>query len=188
MNREGWLTELADRMRPVFKDFTLGKFRVTCGWPAQMALSPTRKRVGECHGPASSTDGHAELFISPVLAKPIEVAGVLCHEMAHVVAGVKAAHGKGFVRVIRHIGLTQGKPTSADLGPILKARVEKLLSTMGSYPHAAMTPVAKVSIKMKSVTVLECECGCRITMSLKMIELYGPPTCACGSELKPIKD
>ena len=184
-NREGWLTELADRLKPIFKDFRVGKFRVTCGWPCRNGVSGRNRRIGECHAPQSSADGYSELFISPVLDKPIEVAGVLCHEMTHVVAGVEAAHGKGFVRVARHVGLTKGRPTSADMGPLLRERVGKIVEPLGPYPHSKLTPVPRVSVKTSSVRVLECDCGCRVTMSVKILDEHGPPTCPCGEVFQP---
>ncbi len=75
MNREGWLTEVAKQMEPIFSGYKLPAYRVTCGWPCKNALGARTKRVGECHGVASSTGGNFELFISPLLADPLEVSG-----------------------------------------------------------------------------------------------------------------
>jgi len=185
MNREAWLTEVAHQCLPIFKGFTIGKFRVTCGWPCTMALSKNR-RIGECHGPKSSSDGHSELFISPLLDKPVEVAGVLCHEIAHIAAGVEAAHGKQFLKVCTHVGLTHGKPTSISPGKRLTDRLHEITSKVGKYPHSAMKPMTKKAVKGSSVSVLECDCGCRITMSNKMLDEYGPPTCTCGKEFDKV--
>lgn len=124
------------------------------------------------------------MFISPLLAEPIQVADTLVHEMTHVAAGIKAAHGEGFLRVARHVGLTRGRPTSASMGDALKAKVQTLMADMPAYPHSAMNPVTKQVKRDPSVTTLECACGCRITMSVRMLDEHGPPRCACGEEFQ----
>lgn len=183
--REQWLTEAASRLAPAFKPWGFGKFRVTCGWPCVSALSPRRKRIGECHYPTSSADGTHELFISPSLAKPEDVVGTLAHELAHVVAGHKAAHGKGFVRVCKAVGLTKGKAVSAEPGERLAAEIAKWLPSLGPYPHAALVPARKIRTTPPSSVGLECpDCECRVTMSRKMLDDFGAPTCACGTEFQ----
>jgi hypothetical protein len=188
MNREGWLTELAKMVHPIFKGFTIPAYRVTCGWPSKFPLGARKRRIGECHGAKSSKGGVYELFISPVLDKPIEVAGVVCHELTHVAAGVEAGHERGFVKVARHIGLTKGKPTQAMPGPLLEEKLEKLISTLGQYPHQALSPIMQVKeTELKDLTVKCPGCGCRARMSIKWLEEAGVPTCGCGTPMQ-LKD
>lgn len=180
MNREGWLTELSAQLTLLFKGFRVGKFRVTCGWPCVGGVSPSRRRIGECHPVQSSTDGHSEIFISPLLAEPIEVGGTLCHEIAHVVAGHAAGHGKGFVRVCRHVGLTKGRPTSVGPGKALEEQIRRMVEKIGPYPHGAMVLAKKVA-RPSPVVGMRCPaCSCKITISKRWLE-GGPPTCSCGS-------
>lgn len=180
MNREAWLTEMAEACRPLFGARKLGSFRVTCGWPCRMATSPTRRRVGECHGPGSSQDGRFEIFISPVLHVPLEVAGTVCHELAHVGAGIDAGHGPQSRKLCRYVGLTKGRPTSVGPGPVLDEKLRKIADRLGPYPHSPMRPTERPKTSAPNVTAMECECGCRISMSKKMLTEYGPPKCACG--------
>lgn len=184
LNREGWLTEVAKATSPYFGRFKLGPFRVTCGWPSRFALRSKATRVGECHASISSSSGHCEIFISPLLDKPLEVAGTLIHEMAHVAAGYKAQHGPDFVKVCRFVGLLQGKPTSVMPGKVLNEKLSRLVETLGAYPHAAIKPVAVKAVKVekpKTGMALKCElCGCRISISLKWLERSGVPKCGCG--------
>lgn len=183
LNREGWLTELAKRCETYFKGLALAPYRLTCGWPSRSALPSKSVRIGECHGAKSSKGGTHELFISPLLDKPVEVAGVVCHEMAHVAAGIDAKHGKGFKKVCDHIGLTAGKPTTAGPGPYLLTQLDKLCGKLGPYPHSAMIPGRKVT-KAGSEVRLVCVCGCRVVMSMKWFVEVGAPTCGCGELLK----
>jgi hypothetical protein len=178
--REQWLTEVAKQVEPIFKHFRLPPYRVTCGWPSSGGLGLVKRTIGQCFGVETSTGGFAEIFISPVLEKPLEVVGTLTHEMVHVVAGTKAKHGGEFIKISRHIGLTNGKPIHALPGKLLNDQLVKIIEPMGIYPHKAIKPTFHVK-KPPTSTSLECsECGCKITMSFKWIEEAGLPTCACG--------
>lgn len=183
-NREGWLTELARRIQEqVFRDFTVPKYRVTCGFPSKNALNVKRRRVGECHAPTVSSDGTHEILISLVLDKPVEVGGVLCHEMAHSVAGIKAHHGKDFTAVCRHVGITADKPASAMPGEYINKQLTTWTEELGPYPHKAMTPAhaAKTTTPRQKSVKLGCRCGCLISIQPDILSEFGPPLCACGS-------
>jgi hypothetical protein len=179
--REEWLNELARLVHPLFRTFPMQPYRLTCGWPCRFALGRRRRAVGECHALESSKAGFHEIFISPVLEDPVEVAGTVCHEMAHVAAGIKAAHGKGFVKVCRHVGLTKGRPTSAGPGPRLEDHLRKLLGRLGTYPHTAVLPVLKPARPRTTVKLLCPACTCMCSMSLKWLAAAGPPCCGCGA-------
>lgn len=183
LNREGWLTELAKQVEPIFKGLPIAAYRITCGWPCQNALSLRKRRIGECHGVQSSKGKVNELFISPTIDNPLEVAGVVCHELTHVVAGVEAAHKGKFVKLSKLIGLVKGKPTVAMPGERLNEKLEKIIKSLGKYPHQALLPVARTKTKSSSVTKLVCSCGCFVTISNKWLEEVGPPTCACGNQM-----
>ncbi len=181
-NREGWLTELSRMLQPTFRGFGLPAFRVTCGWPASNAFGGT---IGQCFGPESSSGKTFELFISPLLAAPVEVGGTLCHEMAHVAAGMKAAHGKGFVKVCRHVGLTAGRPKQASPGPALADHIAALADRLGPYPHARMQPKCKRIERARSSTLVVCpRCECRFSIGLKWLKASGMPTCGCGEPMQ----
>jgi len=180
-NREAWLTDVAHAVEPLFDGFAVAPYRVTCGWPASGGL--TGRVLGECHGVKSSAGGVHELFISPRLDKPLEVAGVLVHEMAHVVAGVDARHGAGFLRICGHVGLTKGKPRSRMPGTALDAHLSKIIEAHGVYPHQSLKPAVKVVARRLSQVKLVCVCGCTCRMSAKWLEEAGFPTCGCGGEM-----
>lgn len=182
INREAWLTELGKRIEPVFAGTKLLPYRVTCGWPCHRALSTRRRVVGQCFGAESSKDGKHELFISPLLDAPLEVAGTLCHEMTHVAAGVQASHGPGFVKIANFIGLTKFKPTAAMPGQRLEERIQKELDKIGPYPHSAIVPIMTRKVRPKTHVSLVCsECQCRIQISIKWLETSGVPSCGCGA-------
>lgn len=158
-------------------------FRLTMGWPVSRGKPGKTQVIGECHALESSTGGVHELFISPVIDEPLKVAGVVCHEMAHVAAGIKAGHAKDFVKICRHVGLTSGKPTHVMPGEKLNESLQKILKTLGPYPHKAMKLVAAEKKPSPGVT-LRCECGFRCSTSRKWVDEVGIPICACGMKLE----
>ncbi len=183
LNREGWLTELGNRIKPLFGRYHLKPFRATCGWPSQNALGNKRRRLGECVYPVENPSGVREIFVSPLLDVSLEVAGTLVHEMAHVAAGHEAGHGPNYVKVCRLVGLTKGKPTSVMPGKLLNEKLEKLIADLGQYPHTAIKG-NKRPTKPKSGTSLKCrECGCRISITFKWLGKSGNPKCGCGGEM-----
>lgn len=183
--REEWLYELSRAVSPIFKGWPMMPYRLTCGWPCRNGLARKRRVVGECHALESSKGGLHEIFISPVLDEPLEVAGTVCHELAHVAAGIPAGHGKGFVKVCRHVGLTKNRPTSAMPGEILLGRLRRWVEPLGAYPHQAIAPAQRPAKPRTSVKLACTSCGCACTMGIKWIAEVGPPTCACGAPMKP---
>lgn len=183
LNREGWLTELALQIEPVFKGFAIAKYRVTCGWPSTNALGMKSRRIGECHSSKSSKGDVFEIFVSPLLDVPIRVAGVLTHEITHIVAGIDAGHGPGFKKVCKIVGLTNGKPTEAMPGTLLEEKLDKIVEKLGPYPHQAIVPTLKTKKPPSSISLVCAECGCRISMSKKWHGEVGAPTCGCGGEM-----
>jgi hypothetical protein len=179
--REEWLSELAKCVHPAFKGFAMAPYRLTCGWPCRNGLGRRRRAVGECHARESSKGGIHEIFISPVLDEPLEVAGTVCHELAHVAAGIKAGHGKGFVKVARHVGLTRNRPTSAMPSAVLESRLRKILGPLGPYPHSAVLPALK-PVKPRTSVKLTCpSCQCVVTIGILNLKSAGLPTCGCGT-------
>lgn len=187
MNRESWLTEVSERCRPLFAACKLPSFQITCGWPCRAAMGK-RRRIGECHGPKSHPNGIYQLFISPTISEPIEVAGTIVHELVHVAVGVEATHGKQFIRLSQTIGLTKGRPTSASPGTALTDKLRKIVDKVGKYPHVAMVLSVKVVTREPCVISLECDCGCRITIGRKMLDEFGAPTCSCSGKFQPVKE
>jgi len=80
VNREAWLSAVATALQPFFPGAEFAPYRVTMGWPVSNGLGRRRRTVGQCFGAESSKDKVFELFISPLLDDPVEVAGTLAHE------------------------------------------------------------------------------------------------------------
>jgi hypothetical protein len=181
MNREQWLTEVSELLKPVFllRGVPIKhRYRITCGWPCRFGLSIRQRRIGECHSGSVSGDKVSEVFISPTIDDPIVVAGVVCHELIHVAVGTKEGHKGKFRLGCRYLGMT-GKMTQAIPGEKLE-EIRKLIEPLGEYPHKAMTVPTKLVARSIPLMKLICECGCVVRISQTDLDTVGFPTCGCG--------
>lgn len=180
MNREAWLNELAEGLRPLFLAAGIPlkeKFHVSVGFPSTRATSTKKRRIGECWSHEASTDGHGQIFISPLLDTGMEAAAVLVHELVHDAIGCEKKHGPTFKRAMLGIGLT-GKPTATHAGEALTLQLQELLSKLPAYPHAGITLKALNAKKQttrgrKAVCPV---CGYTVRVTRKWIDA-GLPYC-----------
>lgn len=170
MNREAYLTELmhvlyAQVLAPAVARLALAEpdittWRVSCSWPSKAI----RKRIGECWSASASAGGLHEMFISPMLSEVAQLDHVLLHEMVHAVVGTESGHKGPFAKLAKAVGL-EGKMTSTHAGEQLRARLDELTASLGSYPHAAVTPNdgKKQTTRLLKIQCPICGCTARIT-------------------------
>ena len=135
--RESWLRSATNELRPYFKsiDYPLpDNMRFSIGFPS---TGRRGNRIGECWHCSTSEDGNYELLIRPDIADPVEVLGVLVHELAHSVLPIDAGHGKLYRDAAIKIGL-EGKMRQAMPGQLLRARLAELADSLGPLPHARL--------------------------------------------------
>lgn len=183
VNREHWLQNCAEAIAPRIAEVTgdlIPNFRISCGWPSSRGLSVKRRVIGQCWDGFVSSDNRAEMFISPMLADPMEVAATVAHELTHAAVGCKHGHKKPFIRVVRAIGL-EGKPTATYAGEVFKAIANPILEKLGDYPHAHLVPNANRKVQPTALLKVYCvKCGMPIRMTRKWIESTGTPICPCN--------
>jgi len=186
MLREQWLLTLIEKLRPVFEDkgATLPvKIRASCSFPSKLALANRNKRVGECWSDKNSEDQTFEVFISPLLKDPIEVGGVVVHELVHAAVGLECGHRGAFKQLAKKLNL-EGKMTATTVGDELKVKLQTLTDEIGLYPHARLVASNRPKTQTTRMLKVTCkECGCVIRMTQKWLNEAGAPTCACGGEM-----
>lgn len=179
--RERWLQRARDRLISDLPALSIPRdsdIAVTCGWPTRGALSKVKRTIGQCSAPELSDAGRYEVNISPYVADPVEVLAVLAHELAHVSAGVEAAHWGPFVKVIRAIGL-EGKPTATKPGETLRTQLTELSQHLGPYPHSRLNGQSKSKQGTRLLKVDCPDCGYVVRITRRWIDV-GLPTCPCG--------
>jgi hypothetical protein len=186
VNREQWLSECIQQLRPDFEQ--LGgslpeKIRASCSWPSKSGLANKKRRIGEAWSAKNSGDNSFEVFISPVLKGPLEVAATLVHELVHCAVGIEEGHKGKFPKLAKAVGL-EGKMTATHAGEALTARLREVADAIGPYPHAELkhsNAPPKQSTRMLKVACKEC--GCVVRMTRKWLDEAGTPTCACGGQM-----
>ena len=137
--REGWLEAAKNRLSA---EFFCGetpplpeRTQCSCSWMFRSA-----KAIGQCITPQASADGTTHILICPTQDHPIDVLGILLHEMIHAAVGVEFGHGKPFKDVMKRVGL-KGKATATFVedGTDLYGFMSALSGDLGVYPHAALS-------------------------------------------------
>lgn len=155
--REAWLEAAVTSLNgPVFAeagvDCAAVRVRPSVGFPRG-----SRKAIGQCWDGSLSADTRPHLFISPVLADPVEVLATLAHELTHAVVGTEHKHKGPFGKVARAIGL-EGKLTATVAGDALRAKLKAIAEELGDYPHAALVPNDKARKPGSRLRLWVCEC------------------------------
>lgn len=177
--REAWLNAGVDALRSHFADVGFPVptvVRVSVGFPRAK-----RKAVGQCWKRSAAKDGVSQIFITPSEADAVEVLDTLAHELVHAAIDPFSGHNGKFVKACKAVGLTSGKPTSAAAGDELRSELVKMASSLGEYPHAALSPSdgPKQTTRLLKVSCRECGYVARVTA--KWLDDAGAPLCPCNS-------
>lgn len=192
--RESWLRAATGELRPYFE---------TCGFPIPnnirfaIAFPSTGRRgarIGECWHSSASDDGNFEIIIRADMAEPTEVLGVLVHELVHALLPPEAGHGKPYREAALKIGL-EGKMRHALPGPLLRARLGELATTLGPLPHARLNiergrdnkgPAdrpKKQGTRMLKAACREESCAFLVRIAATPVREIGPPHCPRHGEM-----
>ena len=183
-HREAWLHGLITAVRPIFAKHGASipnNIRASCGFPSLRALNGLQnQRIGECWAETASKDGSFEILVSPTLADPMRVAGVLAHELIHATVGVEAGHRGPFKRLALAIGLAGKMPATTE-GDAFKRVLEPILDDLGPYPHAELDARRRSSGPRKQGSRLQkamCSlCNYTVRVTRKWVDDVGLPHC-----------
>jgi hypothetical protein len=174
LERQQWLEAAVEALRTKFADAGYRvpeKVRVSIGWPKRASSCGT---VGECWSPSTSSDKHAELFISPQLTEGARILDVLAHELDHATVGTEAGHGKLFKQCALKVGL-QGPMRATTASHEFVAWAQTLFERIGPYPAGYLTDTPKQGTRMHKCACPAC--GYIARVSRKWLSQSGPPIC-----------
>ncbi len=186
-SREGWLLAAIDLLRPLFKlkGYQIpASIQVSCGF----ASTGTRSHhVGQCWSRKSSSNGHNQIFISPVLHDPVEVLDTLVHELVHAVDDCQHKHGPEFKKIALSLGM-KGPMRSADAGPELRQKLQTVAHELGPYPHGQLKVMHRRKVSKPRPKAKCSKCGYQVPMFRQFLT-YGPPLCPKDKiEMTPLGD
>jgi len=202
--REQWLYEIAKLVnKRLFKRRKIRGFQVK---PLDlkkvqfnMAYSPNQRvkahahkggvdvklgHIGQCHYDYKIGDEKfgTEIFITPNLTDPVQIVGVLIHEMIHAIT-----KGHGHKGAFRHLAVDvglEGRMTSTVVGDDLAKEIRGWIKTVGKLPHKRWIPRngRKQTTRMLKVY---CDCGIIVRQSRTSMFKYGTPICpTCHNFMK----
>lgn len=175
MTREEWLEAAAVRTAKL-TGLDVPPLHVSVGFPRG---ARGRKVVGQCFAATLSADGRPHIFVSPEVADPVKVLGILLHEQIHAAVGPGVGHRGPFVRAMRAAGM-RSPWTDSIPGPQLLAKLQDTLREVGPYPHAALVPRDKKK-KGSRLRLWVCACPVRVRVASDDFEA----TCdVCGESFK----
>lgn len=158
-NRESWLDQAIEAMRPVFasRGYPLpAKIRASVGFTSKGMRG---KRIGECWSSGASADGHAEIFLDPSKnADAVALVDVLTHELCHTVdhANGRKGHTKTFKAIGAALDL-EGKATCMAGGTAWRVWALPLIETLGPCPYGKLAEQMK-AVKKQTTRMLKLEC------------------------------
>lgn len=179
--REEWLTALAVQIEPLIKQragLRRRPYRIACGWPSRSGTSHKRRRIGECWNTAERST--KEMFISPTLDDPAEVASTVAHELLHAFLPPGVGHRKPFSQAAKKLGMT-GAPTECGAGEELAKILKQITDGLGPYPHEAID-VPEPKEKCRNLKYQCPGCGYNGRSSAYWLDNFGPPFCGQCNE------
>ncbi len=185
--RESWLRSATAGLRPYFEScgFAIpANIRYAIAFPS---TGRSGRRVGECWHSSTSEDGNFEIIVRADIADPIEVLGILTHELIHAVLPIDAGHGKLYRDAAIKIGL-EGKMRHAMPNQLLRARLAELADSLGTLPHAKLNidrgrdnrPADRAKKQRTRLLKAECAgtgCGYTVRITAKWVDDLGAPHC-----------
>ena len=182
--RESWLRSATNLLRDYFEMFGYlipEKIRFAIAF-----TSGGKKGIsGECWHPEASADGHYEIIIKADKDDPVEILGILVHQLVHSLLPPTVKHGKEFREIALRIGL-EGKMREALPAPILRERLVAIAATLGTLPHAKLDYTARSDAPKKSgVRALKAECKAACGYTVRILPKWakaGLPVCPINAD------
>lgn len=182
--REEWLHNAVEKVGVLLAavGVTVPQVRVAAGWPSSGGLGQKKRVLGECWKPEVAEDGISQIFLNPLMIDPVEILGVLVHELIHAWDKGEHKHAGPFVKACKDVGLT-GPWTATSVGDDLRVQLAQIADDLGEYPHSKLNPFIERKPQTTRQIKVECsECGCIVRMTRTWID-KGLPTCYCGTEM-----
>lgn len=165
-NRESWLEAATNELRPYFEQhgYTLPEH---IRFAIAFTSGGKRGMEGECWHAQLSSDKHFEIIIKADNDDPMQVLGILVHELIHTLLPLSVKHGKEFREIALKIGF-EGKMAHPELTPRLKQHLETIAKSLGHLPHASFNFLGNAEKRRKGgARYLKLECratGCGYTL------------------------
>jgi hypothetical protein len=153
MNREEWLKAAGDLIVTEFALHLPRPWRVSTGSPARQG-----KSLGHCYASKAVQDQANEIWVNASITDPLQIVGVLLHELLHAEDDCQSGHAGAFQRRATSVGfvppLKVYQPSDE-----LKARLESLLDCLPPCPIVRVQPSTPKKGRMIKLQCDQVTCG-----------------------------
>lgn len=184
--REQWLEAAVKELRPLYKPHAeVPPVRVCMGFPPKKAFGK-KQILGVCCMSVMTADSIPQVYINPTVSElggGQGILSILAHELVHA-CGI-SGHGKEFRKLGMFVGL-EGKMSSSTANESLQAFFERIITKLGSMPHANITN-SMPRLKPDTCRMFKCSCGkCGYTVRISRKWIgFGVPKCpVCDRDLE----
>lgn len=190
VNRELWLQNAVDMLKPIFKEkanVTIPfDVNVSTGFPSAKGVSSKQKTIGQCWTREASDAKINEIYINPCIDDSIKVLDILAHELVHASDNCESGHRGFFARVARAIGL-EGKLTATHAGEALADDLKAIIDQIGEFPHSKLNP--SIGIKKQGTRLIKigCDCGVIGRMSQSAIDGMSWDCSTCDQKVSEVE-
>jgi hypothetical protein len=138
---EVWLNEAVELLRPSFSDagYEIPPVHLSVGFSTD-GYNPKAKKntIAICYARRMNVDGINEIYISPIIYEPVDVLGILVHELVHAVDDCKSGHGEPFQKIAA--ALKCGDNLSVPLMEFRETvqRHRAIADKLGRYPRSGV--------------------------------------------------
>lgn len=185
MNRETWLENAVEEVSVLLAEVgvIVPQVRVAAGWPSRGGTSLKKRVLGECWKPEVAEDGISQIFLNPMMVNPVDILGVLIHEVIHAWDRGQNGHKGPFVQAAKDVGLT-GPWTATGVSEELHPKLVKIAEFLGDYPHSRLTPSVERKVQTTRMLKVQCpNCDYTVRTTAKWLEV-GLPSCPEGDEME----
>jgi len=183
---EEWLQAAVDTsLRSVVQTITgmvIPDVRIGVGFPSTGKSGST---LAETWPRKAANDNVNEITVRVTMSDPVEVLGVLLHELIHVGFDGKYGHGKRFQKEFARLGF-MGDPKGHMMSPELRNNLKTLADSLGVYPRKEglqeFIAKHKQTTRLHKVICQTCSLNFRLTQKWidKAVQLDCPDRACVG--------
>lgn len=156
--REEWLFAGYNELHSYFR--TLGyKLPDNVRFALSFTSGGKRGMEGECWHSEFSADNTFEIIVKADRDDPVEILGILVHQLVHTLLPPEAKHGKTFRDIALRVGM-EGRMSHALPAPPLRERLTAVADALGPLPHAKLDLLSgAIGTKKSGAKMLKVECA-----------------------------
>ena len=149
---EVWLAEAVELLRPMFNEcgYEIPPVHVSVGF-STFGYNPSAKKrvIAVCHAKSMTRDGINEIYITPLVYEPVNVLGLLVHELIHAVDDCRSGHGKTFQEMSLALKCSDNLKVPLSVWREALDRHKKIADQLGRYPRSGVNYADSFNFEVK---------------------------------------